>query len=390
MAVVDHKRLQRVLARLQSIPAIALPTDYPRPHANKIVEAVHVRALPDPAALGLVRLALFEDESEGENVQLTRPSPFQLLLSAFTVLLHRYTGDTDIVIGSSSASQRDPLLLRINIEPVDPFWAVVRRVQMVLTEAEEDAVPYDTLLEALDRTKDDHTSTEGGKNGPLFRVRFFDETDKPEGNFISMTSSTSDLTVFVTRPSSSTHASLIPNISIRMVYNALLFNATRVSFISDQLAKLLHTVSKHPLQAVGAVSLMTATQTGVLPNPVADLNWCDWKGAITDVFSKNARRSPERTCVVQSIPALAVGATQTTEIYTYRDILGASNVLSHHLIKGGVQREEVVMVYAYRSVEMLVAVLAILKAGATFSVIGKVWYLMDPPHEIAQICPSIR
>ncbi|KAG8885369.1 large subunit of alpha-aminoadipate reductase [Tulasnella sp. 331] len=369
MADVEIKRLERVLVRLQNLPSIALPTDYPRPQANKIVEAVHVRALPDPAALGLIKLALFEDESEKEDVRLARPTPFQLLLSTFAVLLHRYTGDTDLLIGTSSASQCDPLLLRVNIEPADPFWAVVRRIQMVLKEVEGDAVPYDTLLRALGQSKDVRPSAKGENNGPLFRVRFFDETDQPEGNFINMTSSTSDLTIFVTRPSSSTHASLIPNISIRMVYNALLFNAPRLTFIGDQLAELLQTVSKHPLQAVGTVSLMTPAQTVVLPSPVADLHWCDWEGAITDVFSKNARRGPERTCVVQSIPVSVVGAIQTTKIYTYRDILSASNILSHHLIKGGVQREEVVMVYAYRSVEMLVAVLAILKAGATFSVI---------------------
>jgi L-aminoadipate-semialdehyde dehydrogenase len=47
-----------------------------------------------------------------------------------------------------------------------------------------------------------------------------------------------------------------------------------------------------------------------------------------------------------------------------------SNVLAHHLLQAGVQREEVVMVYAHRSVELVVAVMAILKIGATFSVIG--------------------
>jgi acyl-coenzyme A synthetase/AMP-(fatty) acid ligase len=49
----------------------------------------------------------------------------------------------------------------------------------------------------------------------------------------------------------------------------------------------------------------------------------------------------------------------------------ASNVLAHHLLVGGVQREEFVMVYAYRSVEMVIAVMAILKIGAIFSVINR-------------------
>jgi L-aminoadipate-semialdehyde dehydrogenase len=56
--------------------------------------------------------------------------------------------------------------------------------------------------------------------------------------------------------------------------------------------------------------------------------------------------------------------------YTYGQIHRAANTLAHHLITGGVQREEVVMVYAHRSVDLVVAVMAVLKAGATFSVIG--------------------
>jgi len=115
----------------------------------------------------------------------------------------------------------------------------------------------------------------------------------------------------------------------------------------------------------------------VLPDPTADLHWCDWKGAITDVFSRNARQFPDRVCVVQSLPPppSRLGDSMSTSeqeriSFTYSDILKASNVLAHHLIMAGIQREEVVMVYAHRGVELVVAVIAILKAGATFSVIG--------------------
>lgn len=369
--VNEKERLDRVVARLQNLPAIALPTDYPRPQGTKVVESAYNQQLSEDAALGLVKLALYEDETEAQNIpEYARPTPFQLLLSSFTVLLHRYTGDTDIVIGSSSASARNPLLLRVHLEPSDPFWAVVRKIQMLEKEAEDDNVSYDAVLEALGRGKDGLSTSDGSASGPLFRVRFFDETDHDESNFIRSTSLTSDLTIFVTRPSSSTHASLIPQISLRILYNALIFNSARIASIIDQLSVLLKAASRDPLKSVGAISLLTPQQKAVLPNATGDLNWCDWKGAITDVFSRNARKHPEKTCVVQSIPAERLDEPQQTQTYTYSDILHASNVLAHHLIKNGVQREEVVMVYAYRSVEMVVAVMAILKAGAIFSVIG--------------------
>ncbi|KAF8999093.1 alpha-aminoadipate reductase Lys1p [Cyathus striatus] len=344
------ERLERVLSRLQNLPSISLPTDYPRP------TTAHAAQLSEQTSLSLLKL------TNMRRCPWKRPSAFHLLLAAFTVLLHRYTGDTDIVIGSSSAGARDPLVLRLSVDPTDPFWAIVRRVQQVEKEAESDALPFDVITRALSKGKE-------GLEAPIFRVRFFDETDEPSENFIRSTSLTSDLTVFVTRPPASTRDLLAPRISLRILYNSLLFTPSRITYIVDQLSTLLRKVSANPLSQVGSVPLLTPTQKVQLPDPTGDLNWCDWKGAITDVFSHNARLFPERPCVVQSIPAASLGEPQTRVVYSYGIILHASNVLAHHLISSGVQREEVVMVYAHRSVDLVIAVMAVLKAGATFSVI---------------------
>lgn len=367
---MEDDRLARVLGRLQNLPSISLPTDYPRPTgANKLIEAAHLIELSEQTSLSLLKLALYTENDENlgeeeEEAHTERPSAFHLLLAAFTVLLHRYTGDTDLVIGSSSAAARDPLILRLSVDPKDPYWAVVRRVQQVEKEAESDAVPFEVITRALNKGKDD------GVDGPLFRVRFFDETDEPKDNFIRSTSLSSDLTVFVTRPPSSARSSIAPRISLRIIYNSLLFTSARISTITDQLSILLRKVSSNPVAPVGSVSLLTPSQRAKLPDPTGDLNWCGWKGAITDVFSRNARQWPERPCVLQSVPAAAMSETQDVIAYSYGAILRASNILAHHLIKEGVQREEVVMIYAHRSVDLVIAVMAVLKAGATFSVIG--------------------
>ncbi|KAF5383313.1 hypothetical protein D9615_004989 [Tricholomella constricta] len=363
------ERLARVLARLQNLPSISLPTDYPRPSgASKVIEAAHLAQLSEQTSLSLLKLVLYNEnedsDEEEEKINAKRPSAFHLLLAAFTVLLHRYTGDTDVVIGSSSATERDPLVIRLSVDPTDPFWAVVRRVQQIEREAELDAIPFEVLTKALSKGKDE------GLEAPLFRVRFFDETDEPQDNFIRSTGLTSDLTIFVTRPpATTTRSSLAPQISLRILYNSLLFTSSRISSIIDQLSVLLRKVSSNPLAAVGAVPLLTPAQRAKLPDPTADLNWCGWKGAITDVFSRNARQWPDRPCVVQSLPAASLSDPQKIHTFTYGEILRASNILSHHLIKEGVQREDVVMIYAHRSVDLVVAVMAVLKAGATFSVI---------------------
>lgn len=363
--MVDE-RLDRVVARLQNLPSISLPTDYPRPTgANRLIESVHLAKLSEQTSISLLKLVLYseddEDDEDEAEATLKRPSAFHLLMAAFTVLLHRYTGDTDIVVGSSSASAREPLILRFPIEPLDPYWAIVRRVQQIESEAEADALPYDVITRALRKGKED------SNEAPLFRVRFFDETDEPTDNFIGSTNVTSDLTVYITRPPTTTRSSLAPHISLRIVYNSLLFTGARISTFIEQLSVLLRKVASNPLAPVGAVPLSTPSQKALLPDPTADLDWCGWKGAITDVFSRNARQNPERPCVVQSVPGTS---PQEKITFSYGAILQASNVLAHHLIKNGIQREEVVMVYAHRSVDLVVAVMAVLKAGATFSVIG--------------------
>jgi len=363
------ERLSRVLSRLQNLPSISLPTDYPRPTGtNKLIESVHLAQVSEQTSLSLLKLVLYTENEEADEdeveVSVKRPSAFHLLLAAFTVLLHRYTGDTDIVVGSSSASAREPLILRFPIDPTDPYWAIVRRVQHIEKEAEAGALPYDLITRELNKGKEE------GHDGPLFRVRFFDETDEPTGNFIGSTSVTSDLTVFVTRPPASTRASLAPHISLRILYNSLLFTSSRISTFIDQLSVLLRKVSSNPLAPVGSVPLLTPSQKAKLPDPTSDLDWCGWKGAITSVFSRNARAHPERTCVIQSLPADSLNVPQETVSFSYGSILHASNVLAHHLISNGIKREDVVMVYAHRSVDLVVAVMAALKAGATFSVIG--------------------
>ena len=111
--------------------------------------------------------------------------------------------------------------------------------------------------------------------------------------------------------------------------------------------------------------MMAATATAThIPDPAADLHWSAYRGAIQDIFSENAEAHPDRLCVVET----ASGSSPRRE-FTYRQINEASNVLAHHLVCSGIQRGEVVMSYSHRGVDLVVTVMGILKAGATFSVI---------------------
>lgn len=109
-----------------------------------------------------------------------------------------------------------------------------------------------------------------------------------------------------------------------------------------------------------------------LPDPTQDLDWSGFEGAIQDRFADNASKFPDRICVVET-------ASRTTPLreFTYRQIHEASNVIAHHFLNRGIERGEVIMIYAYRGVDLCVAILAVLKAGATFSVVDPAYDLLS-------------
>ena len=105
-------------------------------------------------------------------------------------------------------------------------------------------------------------------------------------------------------------------------------------------------------------------QSDILPDPTADLHWSDFAGAIQDIFAENATKHPDRICVVET-----ASSTTPHREFTYRRLHQASNVIAHRLLQDGIQHGDVVMIYAYRGVELVVAVLGALLAGAAFSVV---------------------
>lgn len=109
---------------------------------------------------------------------------------------------------------------------------------------------------------------------------------------------------------------------------------------------------------------MALSANDVRPDPTSDLNWSGYYGAIHEIFSNNAKAHPSRECVVET-----ACSTAPERVFSYQQINEASNVLAHHLVSNGVQRGEVVMLYSHRGVDLVVAVMGTLKAGATFSVI---------------------
>ena len=91
------------------------------------------------------------------------------------------------------------------------------------------------------------------------------------------------------------------------------------------------------------------------PDPTTDLDWSGYVGAIQEIFAENARKHPERSCVIET-------ATSSTpqRHFTYKQIFEASNTLAHYLTDAGITNGDVVMIWAHRSVDLVVGIMGIL------------------------------
>ncbi|KAH8926506.1 large subunit of L-aminoadipate-semialdehyde dehydrogenase, partial [Atractiella rhizophila] len=369
MSLTEEERLSRLVPSLLSSPTLTLPTDYPRPPRGheRSIEALQSFTFSPRLLSSLIRLSYHQEEDEEDA---SPPTVFQLVLAGLLVLLARYTAESEIVVATSSPIARDPLLVKVGLEPGDGFWNLVRRVVWQEKEAEELNVPFEMIEEAVKKARGEEGDTE-----PLFRVRFLDEMDRgPSMPFLSSTSLTTDLVFSLssssppsTPPSQmSTHAlPSLPPTTLTITYNSLLFSPRRIQHIFSQLECLLTKTSHNPDLEIFKIPIHEPGQTQageVIPNPRANLHWTSWPGPITHIFARHAETSPERLCVVEE-------RDDEQRRFSYAQIHRAALRVAKVLLKNGLKREEVVTIFSTRGVELLVAVVGTLMAGGTFSVI---------------------
>ncbi|WEW60813.1 large subunit of alpha-aminoadipate reductase [Emydomyces testavorans] len=341
-----QERLNRWSQRLKNLTVSPLTRDYPEPTPS----GPDVPKRPIEAFESL-KLSSELQEAVGK---LSEPSDsgFYVFLTAFVVLVSRLTGDEDIALGTSSESDGRPFVLRVPISQSESFAQLYSKVAKTFTEGVSDIVPLRTLRTHLQKT------TNPERNPILFRFAAY-EAPAASQEYPANTFETTDLVLNVA-PGASESGEL----ELGGYYNQRLFSSARISTILTQLVQLIHKASINQNEAIGRIEFLTEKQKEVLPDPTKDLHWSEFRGAIQDIFSRNAEKHPDKLCVVET-----KSRNSPHREFTYRQIHEASNILGHHLVQAGIQRGEVVMVYAHRGVDLVVAIMGILKAGATFSVI---------------------
>lgn len=188
------------------------------------------------------------------------------------------------------------------------------------------------------------------------------------------------MTVFISQ--TPTARRLMP-IEIKIAYNSVLFTRDRIDEILAQLRCIFNTVTASPQIKLEELSLVSdrAEQLSVLPNPAEQLGkWEDWPGAIHRIFIKNARQHPERLCVTEAIDKMESNGTisQSERHFSYEKIARGALTVAKTLINKGLKRGDVCVIYAYRGVELVIAIVGVLMAGCTFSVIDPQY---PPPRQ---------
>ncbi len=360
--------------QLEGAPAVVnLPTDRPRPAVQTY--RGQTESLSLPAALTEQLQAL----SRRHGVTL-----FMTLMSAFQVLLYRYTGQDDFVV-STGVSNRghseienligcfiNILLIRGDLAGDPRFDELLGRVrERMLTAYARQDVPFELLVEEL------HPERDLSYN-PLTQVMLVLQNSPSEGLAllglkvdavpVERVTAQLDLTLHVWEEAG--------GLSGFMEYNADLFDAATVARMLKHFETLLSSLAAEPARSVSELSLITEEERHRL--------LVEWNDSAADYphdrclhhpFEAHARCAPEA-------PALFYRDEQLS----YGELNARANRLAHHLRAMGVGPEVRVCLCVERSVEMVVGILGILKAGGAYVPLDPTY----PPERLAFMLADSR
>lgn len=350
-------------AQLAGAPAVDLPSDYPR-MAQLTHDGARVSAQIDPE-LSTQLNAL----SRRAHVTL-----FMTLLAAFKILLARWSGQWDVVVGTPIAGRNrreveglvgfflNTLVLRTNLDGDPSFRELLTRVRQTALDAySHQDIPFEKLLEELKPERDPSRT-------PFFQV-FFNMFVIEQKGFVlpgieteplrSLHSEAKfDLTVYIGRSQQ--------DYTLTFVYNANLFTSERMQEMLEQYVALLKQIVLQPEAPISSYSLVTTRAADFLPNPSAPLSNA-WHGAIQNKLSENAGRTPAQTAIIDP-----------HERWTYAELDACTNCLANLLIANGIRRGEIVAIYAHRSAALVCAILGVLEAGAAT-------LILDPAYPPARL-----
>ncbi len=341
--------------QLAGAPALLdLPTDHPRPAVQTFRGRTYTMTLPLDLSQRINALA----QQQGGTL-------FMILLTAFQVLLYRYSGQPDIVVGTPIANRQraelealigfftNTLALRVQISDLDSVKDLLHKVRRVVLEsyAHQDT-PFEQVVEALQPER-------SLAHSPLVQVMFVLQNatvtslQLAEATLTSlaaeMVTAKFDLTLWMEETAQGLAAS--------WEYNSDLFEADTIARMAGHFETLLRGMVEDSSQPVAMLSMLSETERRQL--------LVEWNDTATDYPSQRCIHQLFEAQVEQTPDAIAVIFDEAR--LSYRELNTRANQLAHHLQTLGVGSETLVGLCVERSEEMVVGLLGILKAGGAYA-----------------------
>ena len=345
-------------------PVSELPADHPRPP----VQTFQGGLIRVPLPLDLSRKVRSFSSRQGTSLFVT-------MMSAFFSLVYRYSGQNDLCVGSTIANRQpgtegllgmlvDNLVLRAQIPAQATFRDFISHVRDVTLEAyENQQVPFHHVVQALGLDRNLSVN-------PLFQTMFNFHTsplvlpEVPELSFelteaVSNGSAKFDLSIIVI-PSFERRLLLNPawgkdDLIMMWEFNSGLFEEETIRRMIGHYQTLLESLVADPAQWIATANLLTSLERQQL------LSWnrtgksFDSASCVHELFERQAAATPE-----------AIALEDSAGKFTYRELNQRANQLAHYLRELGLSQEERVGICMERSAEIVVSILATLKAGGTY------------------------
>lgn len=340
-----------------------LPTDFPRPPVQRFVGDGEVLILSPEVS-----------QRAHELSRLTGSSLFMTLISVFTLLMSRYSGEEDVLIGtvSSNRNRRElegligmflgNLVLRIDLSGQPSFRELLTRIRKTALDAYTNSdIPFERIVDALPLQRD-------LSRNPLFQV-FFNMLNLPEGtNQLSELEieglndtefhSKFDMTLYVRDTSF--------GIVLSLVYNSSLFSAERMQEMLRQYSLLLEQAVGRPDACIDDFVMLTAQSKPVLPDPTLPLG-DGWQGSVPNLFVATCMRNPDAVAVVSH-----------ERSWTYRELQDYSQRVSCYLQERGIGKSDIVAIDADRNAVVVAAIMGALMSGAAYM-------MLDPAYPVEHL-----
>ncbi|MEO5814771.1 MAG: amino acid adenylation domain-containing protein [Gemmatimonadaceae bacterium] len=356
---LQGERLETLLAywrgQLRDAPAVLeLPTDRPRPATPSFEGDARSRMLPSALLEKLRALSKANDTTL-----------FMTLLAAFDVLLARYSGQGDIVVGSPIAGRANEgtesiigyfantLVLRTQLDEDPTFVELLARVREVALGAfEHQDVPYEKLVLEILRER-----AMGAGSAPLFQTMFTLQdaelrtmqlpglSVEPFGSARGATKF--DLSLFMHEQAGGLRAAF--------EFRTDLFDASTIDRMLAQLEVLLESIVAEPKARVSTLPLLPASERSILDT---------WSSGGTQPLEAESLYEQIALQVARTPDAIAVESEDAK--LTFRELHERATVLARYLVRNGVGPDVGVGVCIERSVELVVAMLGVLKAGGYY------------------------